>query len=106
MMSFVDNMVDQMLHFEMNFSRLENNSLKIKREIVQNINRDWNLRTNHLFIVEELVLLIHSEYSSAFYLRCSSEASPVFLPGESQGRRSLVACHLWGRTESDTTEVT
>ena len=26
-----------------------------------------------------------------------------FLPGESQGRRSLVGCRLWGRTESDTT---
>ena len=32
--------------------------------------------------------------------------TPVFLPGESQGRRSLVGCHLWGRTESDTTEAT
>ena len=31
--------------------------------------------------------------------------TPVFLPGESQGRGSLVGCHLWGRTESDTTEV-
>ena len=31
---------------------------------------------------------------------------PVFLPGESQGRRSLVGCRLWGRTESDTTEAT
>ena len=30
----------------------------------------------------------------------------MFLPGESQGWRSLVGCHLWGRTESDTTEVT
>ena len=29
----------------------------------------------------------------------------VFLPGESQGR-SPVGCRLWGRTESDTTEVT
>ena len=28
----------------------------------------------------------------------------VFLPGESQGRGSLVGCHLWGHTESDTTE--
>ena len=28
------------------------------------------------------------------------------LAGESQGRGSLVGCHLWGRTESDTTEVT
>ena len=26
------------------------------------------------------------------------------LPGESQGRQSLVGCRLWGRTESDTTE--
>ena len=32
--------------------------------------------------------------------------TPVFLPGESQGRGSLVGCCLWGRTESDTTEVT
>ena len=33
-------------------------------------------------------------------------ATPVFLPGESQGRGSLMGCRLWGRTESDTTEVT
>ena len=32
--------------------------------------------------------------------------TPVLLPGESQGRGSLVGCHLWGRTESDTTEAT
>ena len=30
----------------------------------------------------------------------------VFLPGESQGRGSLVGCRLWGRTESDTIEAT
>ena len=34
------------------------------------------------------------------------QPTPVFLPGESQGRGSLVDCHLWGRTESDTTEAT
>ena len=28
------------------------------------------------------------------------------LAGESQGRGRLVGCRLWGRTESDTTEVT
>ena len=33
------------------------------------------------------------------------QRTPVFLPGESQGRRSLVGCCLWGRTESDTTEA-
>ena len=32
--------------------------------------------------------------------------APVFLPGESRGRGSLVGCRLWGRTESDTTEAT
>ena len=32
--------------------------------------------------------------------------TPVFLPGESQGRGSLVGGHLWGHTELETTEVT
>ena len=34
------------------------------------------------------------------------QPTPVFLPGESQGRGSLVGCHLWGCTELDMTEVT
>jgi len=34
------------------------------------------------------------------------QPTPVFLPGESQGQGSLVACGLWGHTESDMTEVT
>ena len=34
------------------------------------------------------------------------QPTPVFLPGESQGRGSLVGCRLWGCTESNTTEVT
>ena len=34
------------------------------------------------------------------------QPTPVFLPGESQGRGSLVSCCLQGRTESDMTEVT
>ena len=32
--------------------------------------------------------------------------TPVFLPGESQGQGNLVGFRQWGRTESDTTEVT
>ena len=31
------------------------------------------------------------------------QPTPVFLPEESQGWRSLVGCRLWGCTESDTT---
>ena len=34
------------------------------------------------------------------------QPTPVFSPGESQGWGCLVGCHLWGRTESDTTEAT
>ena len=34
------------------------------------------------------------------------QPTPVFLPGGFQGRGSLVGCRLWGRRESDMTEVT
>ena len=34
------------------------------------------------------------------------QPTPEFVPGESQGRGSLVGCHAWGCTESDTAEAT
>ena len=34
------------------------------------------------------------------------QPTPVILPRECQGQRSLMGCCLWGRTESDTTEET
>ena len=34
------------------------------------------------------------------------QPTPLFLPGESQGQRSLEGCHLWVHTESDMPEVT
>ena len=34
------------------------------------------------------------------------QPTPVFLPGESQGQRSLVGCRVWGHTESDMSEAT
>ena len=37
---------------------------------------------------------------------CRLWDTPVSLPGESQGRGSLVGCCLWDHTESDTSEVT
>ena len=40
------------------------------------------------------------------YWRRKWQPTPVFLPGESHGWRSLVGCSPWGRTESDTTEAT
>ena len=40
------------------------------------------------------------------YWRRKCQPTPAFLPGESQGQRSLLGCCLWGRTGSDTTEAT
>ena len=45
-------------------------------------------------------------YFTFMHWRRKWQPTPVFLPGESQGRGSLVGCCLWGRTESDTTEAT
>jgi len=50
---------------------------------------------------------LHSHLSSAScQINGSIRPTPVFLPGESQGWGILVGCRLWGRTDSDTTEVT
>ena len=47
-----------------------------------------------------------SDFAFTFmHWRRKWQPTPVFLPGESQGWGSLVGCHLWGHTESDTTEV-
>ena len=43
---------------------------------------------------------------TSMHWRRKWQPTPVFLPGESRGRGSLVGCRLWGRTESDTTAVT
>ena len=43
---------------------------------------------------------------STFIWRRKWQPTPVFLPGESHGWRSLVGCSPWGCTESDTTEAT
>ena len=47
-----------------------------------------------------------SDFTFTFmHWRRKWQPTPVFLPGESQGRGSLVGCHLWGHTDSDMTEV-
>ena len=44
--------------------------------------------------------------STFLHWRRKWQPTPVFFPGESHGRRSLVGCSPWGCTESDTTEAT
>ena len=41
---------------------------------------------------------------TSFFQRRQWHPTPVLLPGKSHGRRSLVCCSPWGRSESDTTE--
>ena len=49
---------------------------------------------------------LHFIFFTFMHWRRKWQPTPEFLPGESQGRGSLVGCHLWGRTESDMTEAT
>ena len=44
-------------------------------------------------------------YASPKCCRRKWQATPVFLPGKSHGRRSLVGYSPWGCKESDTTEL-
>ena len=61
-----------------------------------------------------LVAAVHGVAKSQIWLsdftfthwRRKWQPTPLFLPGEFQGWGSLVGCHLWGHTESDTTEAT
>ena len=72
---------------------------------------------------DEAVKVLHSKYQQIWrtqqwpqdwkrslfifmHWRRKWQPTPVFLPGESQGRGSLVGYPLWGRTELDTTETT
>ena len=66
------------------------------------------------FIKVETFLVMTIEYAWGFTLslftfmhwRRKWQPTPVFLPGESQGRGSLVGFRLWGCAELDTTEAT
>ena len=63
-----------------------------------------NLSINYQLYVNALC-----EFKGNVYIliwRRKWQPTPVFLPGESHGRRSLVGCSPWGLTESDTTEAT
>ena len=74
---------------------------------------DPSNRTDLKEFLSNVVMIVevswHNGYSanvSCIYGRRKWQPTPVFLPGESEGRGSLVGYHLWGCTESDTTEAT
>ena len=57
-------------------------------------------------IPDHLTCLVRNLYAGQEVTVMEKEMATHSLPGESQGRRSLVGSRLWGRTESDTTETT
>ena len=54
------------------------------------------------YIREEAIIASQQTFNG----RRKWQPTPVFLPRESCGQRSLVGCHLWGHIESDKTEAT
>ena len=94
---------------------------KIKNSIIIEVSMDMkafmknqsclNFLCFLLFSLGSKNLRIHSSIhvnprGTFVHWRRKWQPTPVFLPGESQRWGSLVGCHLWGRTESDTTEAT
>ena len=47
-----------------------------------------------------------SDFTFTFPFHALEKEMATHFLGESQGRQRLLGCHLWGHTESDTTEVT
>ena len=50
-----------------------------------------------------------SDFTFTFHFHALEKEMATYscvLAWKPQGRESLVGCHLWGRTESDTTEMT
>ena len=61
----------------------------------------WSTNNYYRSLWSEHLVLLHPV---AYCWRRRWHPTPVLLPGESHGRRSLVSCSPWGREESDVTE--
>ena len=84
------------------------------------ISRTFHLKTAGIYILFKCIWDVLQDTSHArlknksqqieedtnYIRRRKWQPTPVLLPGKSHGWRSLVGCSPWGRTESDTTEVT
>jgi len=65
----------------------------------------WRMLYNALEI-EQIIIEERIRSSMMEIWRRKWQPTPVFLPRESCGQRSLVGCCPWGHTESDTPEAT
>ena len=79
----------------------------------QRVGHDWATSltylefNKYLLIITALIFLPSVLFFSTFILKVQRrqwQHTPVLLPGNSHGRRSLVGCSPWGPEELDTTE--
>ena len=88
------------------FQILKDDAVKVLHSICQQIwktqqwPQDW--KSQFLFQSQRKEMPKNAQTITQLH----SSHTLVFLPGESQGRGSLVGCRLWGCTESDATEAT
>ena len=68
----------------------------------------WMDSQNHLIIIIKDLITLKDSLSPSSHTQGEGNGNPtpVFLPGKSQGRGSLVGCRLGGRTESNRTDAT
>ena len=86
-----------------------------QKMIIRNQDLGVSYAPDHQCVIVSQVLLVNSEKKYRYvYIREKEMATHssilawriLFLPGESQGQRSLVGYRLWCCTESDMTEAT
>ena len=66
---------------------------------LKNVSATHNLTKTHIHVFQmEGQLLICGSYQSEWL------PTPIFLPGEFHGQKSLADCSLWGHKELDMTE--
>ena len=70
---------------------------------VHGVAKSWT-RLSDLAAAAAVTLALIFVSFTFLHWRRKWQPTPVFVPGESQGRGSLVGCCLWGREEMDTTE--
>ena len=86
-------------------SRLKLTSLKSSNiKIIFNSDFSQKKKKNWFIVYFHLILAKRprSDHSILSIRRRQWHPTPELLPGKSRGRRNLVGCHLWGRTEYQT----
>ena len=85
----------------------EGNGTPLQSSCLENLMEGGAWKASVHGVAEGQTRLSNFTFTFHFHaLEKERQPTPEFLPGESQGRGSLVGCRLWGCTEFDTTEVT